>query len=237
LREAEKANVEIIQQVLPDTPTVIESATSDLPAFVITPDAFVVIDKIRLFFDRHTSEAIVRRVTENHDDLGRGPDLLGCIVLLLKFRKVKFELFRLVPPCECIGQEDRRAITISRCSSNARQDEVQLQLSDDERRGEDLETNDPVAKDIEKPRTKESLFTFAPKLIGDAAHHLDKVGACATTRVEDDYVVVCEPPMAAKLIPQQTIDLANLVLHDLRRCVPNSEFLAQLGSNASRNGS
>ncbi len=70
---------------------------------------------------------------------------------------------------------------------------------------------------------------FARSVACDASQHLDEVGAGAAAGIEDDDARVGEAVGDVQFLAQHRVDAGDHVVDDLRRRVPDAEFLAQLG--------
>ena len=99
-----------------------------------------------------------------------------------------------------------------------------------ERRGHDLETKDASQGRILRHRQRRATLTFLLReRPDDPAQHLDQIGARAAARIEHVDILVRQPVGPAQFFAQHGVHAGDLILDDLRRGVPDTEFLAQFG--------
>src|SRR5437763_1156016 len=77
----EKANEQVIQQLLSDAPSREQFARSDLAPPVIAANPLVMVRKIGLFSKRNARESVVRRIADHNNDLAATFYALRRIVL------------------------------------------------------------------------------------------------------------------------------------------------------------
>ena len=115
--------------------------------------------------------------------------------------------------------------------------QTQLEMGNDKRCGQNLETENAFQRRTLEIVTDERVAAFVSQRLGDLAQRFDEVGTGAAAWIENVHVGVGESVGYAESIAELGVDAGDHVLNDLDRCVPDAQVLTSSGSKASRNGS
>lgn len=133
-----------------------------------------------------------------------------------------------MPTGQGVRQKDRKPVVRIRPRSELIEQQIQLKLRNSERRGEDLKPHNTL---MERPRQFEpqaAFVAFAPQFGSNAPGDLKEVRTCTAARIENDNIRIGETARTAKLGFQEVVNALDLVADDFRRCIPDSQILAQL---------
>jgi hypothetical protein len=92
---------------------------------------------------RHAREAVIGWIADYDDDLSLAFDLLRRVEFLTHFREVELHVALVVPPGQRVRKIYGEALTLLGFCAEFGQEDMQLQLSNRKRRGEDFEPYDP----------------------------------------------------------------------------------------------
>ena len=126
-----------------------------------------------------------------------------------------------------VRKTSNRSRAVERRAQRAEKD-AKLEMRDDVRGGKDLEAEDPRPQGPLHPRRGQRAVPLLGERLVDPPRDLDQVRARAGRRVEHEHLVVGQAVGDAQLGAEQLIDPPDHVLDDLRRGVPDAQFLAQL---------
>ena len=102
-------------------------------------------------------------------------------------------------------------------------------MGNHKRRGENLESEDPLLRRFFQVTGGEPVFAALFECPMNAVEHFHQIGARAAAGIEHVDVLVGKAKRQAQLLAQYGIDALHHVLHNLGRRVPDTELLAQFG--------
>ena len=176
-------------------------------------------------------KAVVGWVAEDDEDSLLPLHLVGSIALSLEF--MQEQLLRVPggrPAGQRIGEVDAGAFAVlsSRWRAQSLQEQAELEVGDDVRRGQELESEDPLAGGLLRFEGCEISPTLFLRVVAmDGAKSLNQIGAGAAAGVEDDDARSARPSGDANS-SRSVIHAGHHVLDDLLGRVPDAEFFAQL---------
>ncbi len=225
--QSEETDVEVVEVELPDAPTAVGGRRVQA--------LFVRFDEAQFLVGADAGEGVVRRVAENDEDPLVAFDVFGGVAFGLQFRDGELLLgpFGRFPAREGVGEIDADALGFVALRGERRaqvvEHEAELQVRDDERGGQDFKAEDALRGGLLHVRRDQGVAAFGLERLGDALQHFQQIRARAAARVQDDDVGVGEAVVEPQFLSQDRIDAGHLVLDDLRRGVPDAEFLPQVG--------
>ena len=198
--------------------------------------------KVTLLGNGNSCVTVVGRVAEDNEDGLFLFHLAGGVAFVVETREGN--LFRLFlgrfPAGEGVGQIDPSALgwiaAVAQRRAEGFKFEAELQVGDDEWRGEDLEVEDALHRRFLEVMGDEGVAPLLVQRRSYAAEHRAQVSPGAAAGIEHDDPGIRKAIGEPELGAQDRIHTLHLIADDLIGGVPDAEFLAQFGIERVQEG-